>query len=211
MGKILIVNTGSAEYEYAGWNPVLDNEGQAEPMDTWASAAAGKLQEYQLAAVYFIPVPGAEKMAAVIAGKYQLKPQILSGFAESNDFTWKGLNHEDAVALDCGLDNGHIDIDCIKLPFDVDLRQLRSNLASALDEIFSGHKKETIAIVAHRSISVIMILHMLHMDNRHYGQIAQDKGAVSLFEVRMGMPSALYINDTCHLEGLLKLRKGRNI
>jgi hypothetical protein len=57
--------------------------------------------------------------------------------------------------------------------------------------------------VTHRALTVLMVLHFLHMSNRHYGQIAQENGAVNLFEIRSGIPSALYINDTCHLKGLL--------
>lgn len=203
MGKILIVNTSPTEYEYTGRYPVLDNEQMAKPVGIWASAIAARLKEYQLAAVYYIPVPGAGEIASVIADEYQLKPQVLSGFYESGEFMWKGLSPEEAADLDCRLDNGHIDIDCIEFPFDLNTEQLRSKMAVAVDEIALKYKKETVAIVSHRSVSVIVILHLLDMDNRHYGQIAQDNGAVNLFEVRMGMPSALYINDICHLEGLL--------
>jgi hypothetical protein len=52
-------------------------------------------------------------------------------------------------------------------------------------------------------LTVLMALHLLHLHNKHYRQIEQDFGSLNLFEVRFGMPSAIYINDTCHLHGLI--------
>jgi hypothetical protein len=75
-------------------------------------------------------------------------------------------------------------------------------VAAALDEMAVKHKKETVIIISQPELSVTMLLHLLHLDSKHYGQIAQDPGAINLFELRFGVPSALYINDTCHLHGL---------
>ena len=75
-------------------------------------------------------------------------------------------------------------------------------MAAALDDIVVKHKKETAVIISQPALSVTMVLHLLGLGSKHYGQIAQDPGAVNLFEVRFGVPSALYINDTCHLENI---------
>jgi broad specificity phosphatase PhoE len=75
-------------------------------------------------------------------------------------------------------------------------------VATALDDLTVKHKKETMVIVSQPDLSVTILLHLLNLDNKHYDQIAQDPGAVNLFEVRFGLPSALYINDTCHLHEL---------
>lgn len=179
MGKMLIIN--------------------ADPAHIEAQVIAERLQEYSLAAVYFLRVPGAEEAASVLAGRNNLKAMALPG---CTGIEWKDLDDKDASTLDHFIDTGTGDINLIRLPFESGLYQLRAELAAALDEIAVRHKKETVAIISHRALSVIMILHLLHMDNSHYSQIAQDKGAVNLFEVRMGLPSALYINDICHLEGV---------
>ena len=76
-------------------------------------------------------------------------------------------------------------------------------MAGALDDIAVKHKKETAVIISQPALSVTMVLHLLGLGSKHYGQIAQEAGAVNLFEVRFGVPSALYINDTCHLHGLI--------
>ena len=203
MSKILIVNTGPTEYERQGQYPLMDKTGLDAPTDKWAQAALKRLREYQLAAVYYLPVPEAFETAEIIAGGYKLDPKILPGFEGINESCWKGLSPEEAAVFDCPLGERQSDAVNIQFPLNGDLAQLRVKISAALDQIVGKHKKETVAVVSHRALSVIMVMHFLHMDNRHYNQIAQENGAVNLFEIRGGMPSALYINDTCHLEGLL--------
>ena len=148
MGKIVIVNTG----------PVKSTLGLEIAADSVAQAVAERLIEYKVSAVYTCPVPGAEEMARIIAGRFGLQARPLPG------------------------------------PDD--------EVAAALDDITMKHKKETVVIVSQPELSVTILLHLLNLDNKRYQQIAQDHGAVNLFEARFGMPSALYINDTCHLHEL---------
>lgn len=75
--------------------------------------------------------------------------------------------------------------------------------AATLDDLAVKHKKETVVIISEQALSVTMLLHLLGLDNKHYDQIDQQPGAVNLFEFRFGVPSALYINDTCHLNKLI--------
>ena len=200
MGKILIVNTGPAGQEQYGTCPV---DGKAEaPLSMWAQAAAERLSEYAVKGVYTCPVPGAVEMAEIIAARFDLKADILPELTASQGLRWRGMDPEDALVMDCSFAEVPAEIK-VKLPFENSIDELRTIAAAAIDSIAVKHKKEAVVIVSHRALTVIMILHMLHMHNRHYRQIAQDYGAVNLFEVRFGMTSALYINDTCHLHGLI--------
>ncbi len=164
MGKILLINTG----------PV----GQVQK---WAEAAARRVAEYDLSAVYVCPVPHADETARIVAGYRPV--EALPGFGEKVEAFWKP---------------GHR-----PLPFKEDLDKLRARVEPALTQVWEKHKKETVAVVSQRQLTVVMILFLLHMHNSHYGQIAQEDGAVNLFEVRGNTPSAFYINDTCHLHGLI--------
>jgi broad specificity phosphatase PhoE len=199
VGKILIVNTGPAGQEQYGTCPV---DGKAEaPLSMWAQAAAERLSEYAVKGVYTCPVPGAVEMAEIIAARFDLKADILPELTASQGLRWRGMDPEDAI-----LNSLFAEVPAeikVKLPFENGIDELRTMAAAAIDSISVKHKKEAVVIVSHRALTVIMILHMLHMHNRHYRQIAQDYGAVNLFEVRFGMTSALYINDTCHLHGLI--------
>jgi broad specificity phosphatase PhoE len=169
-------------------------------MSRWAQAVAGRLADYQVIAVYACPMPEAVEMAGIIAGSLGLKPVKMPGLERAGLEHWKGLRPEEISAMDdCSGAAGH---DAFKLPFQ-GMDGLEQKVAASLDNLAASHKKETVAVISHRALSVIMILHLLNMQEKHYRQIAQDPGAINLFEVRAGMPSALIINDTCHLDGLI--------
>lgn len=202
MGKILIVNTGPTGQERYSSYPVDDKAELDAPLAKWAQAAAERLGEYGVKAVYACPVPGAEEMAEIIAARFGLKADTLPELSAPQPVRWIGMDPADALVMDCSFADAPPEVK-IKLPFDNSIDELRERAAAAIDGMAVKHKKAAIVIVSHRALTVIMILHMLHMHNRHYRQIAQDFGAVNLFEVRFGVPSALYINDTCHLQGLI--------
>ena len=202
MGKILIVNTGPTGQERYSSYPVDDGAGLDAPPAEWARAAAERLSEYAVKAVYTTPVPGAGEMAEVIAAGFGLKVDALPGLDVPQPLRWTGMYPADALVMDCSFAEAPAEVK-IKLPFADSLGELRERAAAAIEGVAVKHKKEAVVIVSHRALTVVMILHMLHMDNRHYRQVAQDYGAVNLFEIRFGMPSALYINDTCHLHGLI--------
>jgi len=201
LGKILIVNTGPTRQEQWGTCPVDGMAEPDEPLAEWAQASADRLAEYDVKAVYGYPVPGAEETAEVIAARFGLAAENLPVPAGERPVIWKGVDPGDALVMDCSFADAPAEVK-VKLPFDNGIDELRKLTAAVIDGIAVKHKKETVVIVSHRALTVIMILHMLHMHNRHYRQVAQDYGAVNLFEVRFGMASALYINDTCHLHGL---------
>lgn len=201
MGKILIVNTGPSGREMNGCYPVGDGSGLDAPPAEWARAISGRLSEYEVKAVYAAPVPGAGEMADIIAAGAGVKAEDLPGFNEPQPLRWTGMDPADALVMDCSFAAVPAKVK-VKLPFDIGIDELRARAAASLDSLAVKHKKEAVAIVSHRALTVIMVMHMLHMHSRHYRQVAQDYGAVNLFEVRFGMASALYINDTCHLHGL---------
>lgn len=186
MGKILIVNVG----------PVRELSAEAV-----AQAVAERLSEYKVAAVYFCPLPGADEMAQFIAGRLGLQVEPLPGLGETQHVCWKGLIQKESSMADCSSVGAPPGAGSMIYP-DAGIDELRRSSAAALDDIAVKHKKEAAVIVSQRALSVIMILHLLHLDSKHYGQIDQQPGAVNLFEVRFGVPSAFYINDTCHLHKL---------
>jgi len=202
LGKILIVNTGPTGQERYSSYPVDDESELDAPPIAWARAAAERLSEYGVKAVYACPVPGAEEMGEIIAARFGLKMDMLPGLNSPQPLRWIGMDPGDAMLLDCSFAEAPAEVK-IKLPFDNSIDELRTMAAAAIESIAVKHKKEAVVIVSHRSLTVIMILHMLHMHNRHYRQVAQDYGAINLFEVRFGMTSALYINDACYLHGLM--------
>ncbi|MGA9048259.1 MAG: histidine phosphatase family protein [Dehalococcoidia bacterium] len=198
MGRILIVNTGPTEFERHGLYPSAGSKDLEAPASRWAEAAAKRLADYQVIAVYACPVPGALETSDIIAASLGLKTVNMPGLEGAGLDRWKGLKPEEAADMDdCSRTRADY-----RLPFE-NMDNLQQKVAAVLDSLAAGHRKETVAVVSHRALSVIMILHFLNMQKKHYRQIAQDPGAINLFEIRGGMPSALIINDTCHLDGLI--------
>ncbi|MDD5311794.1 MAG: histidine phosphatase family protein [Dehalococcoidia bacterium] len=197
MGKILLVNTGPSEAESN--SPSGDVSGL--PIK-WAEAASKALKQYKVDALYACPAPGVPGIARIIAATFNLEIQTMPGLEGLDNAQWNMQGMDRETAEDYADKQSPVETG-INSPFGANIEAVRSSAGSALDMLAEKHKKEGVVIVSHRALSVIMVLHLLHMHNKHYWQVAQDAGAISLFEVRSGMPSALIINDTCHLHGLI--------
>jgi broad specificity phosphatase PhoE len=116
---------------------------------------------------------------------------------------WQGLSPEEAAAKNGGLyskwlANPHE----MQFPGGESLTTVRERAASAVNDLINQHQKETVVLVSHKVVCHILILSLLGLDNSHFWQITQDVCAINLFEVRGGIPSALSLNDNCHLKGL---------
>ena len=57
-------------------------------------------------------------------------------------------------------------------------------------------------LVTHKVVCKVLALVLLGWENSRFWQVEQDLTAISVFDFRRGQPSALLINDTCHLKGL---------
>ncbi len=186
MGKILIFNAETTRVEENYNRQTRELIAQKEA-DKLAKAAAPRMAEYSPGYIYYFPGGFIELTAKIIADFYRLPLQILPG---CDDLTDTELAEYDSLNIEKGL-NGRL------------LERLRIIIDNSLDKVIELHKKDSIVIVASKHLCVIMVLYMLHMNNSHYGQIEQSDGAMNLFEVRSGVPSALYINDTCHMRDLV--------
>ena len=195
MGKILIVNTG----------PVGAGLGREVPPEELARAVGERLSEYKVAAVYYCPLPGTEDLARYIAKQFGLQIELLPGLGEAQNVCWKQLIQKEGAKDECSAAGAPPGAGSMLYP-DAGIDMLREASAAALDDIAVKHKKEAAVVVSQRALSVIMILHLLHLNSKHYGQVEQQAGCVNLFEYRFGVPSALIINDTCHLASITSLR-----
>jgi broad specificity phosphatase PhoE len=90
----------------------------------------------------------------------------------------------------------------VKFPGGESFAEVRERATSAVDDVIRQHLKETVVLVSHKVICQILILSLLGLDSSYFWQITQDVCAMNLFEVRGGIPSALFLNDTCHLDSL---------
>jgi broad specificity phosphatase PhoE len=168
-----------------------------------AEAAAKRIGEWPISAIYSSPLRRALTTAEVMAGPLGLNVLLVPGIVDIDYGEWQGLSTEDAVARDGHLYSQWIESPHkVKFPGGESFAEVRERAASAVDGLIQQHPKETVVLVSHKVICQILILSLLGLDSPHFWQIAQDVCAMNLFEVRGGIPSALFLNDTCHLEGL---------
>jgi broad specificity phosphatase PhoE len=190
------------------WNRVEKFRGRADiGLDEvgmkQAESVAKRIREWQISEIYSSPLRRALTTAGIIAGPLGLNVRLAPGIVDIDYGTWQGLSTEDVVARDGHLYSQWIESPHkVKFPDGESFAEVRERAASVVDDLIQQHPKETIVLVSHKVICQILILSLLGLDSSHFWQITQDACAMNLFEVRGGIPSALFLNDTCHLEGL---------
>ncbi len=201
MIRLILVRHGRTE-----WNRVERFRGRADiELDEvgikQAEAAATRITDWQVSAVYSSPLRRALATAEILAHPFDLEVTPLPGIIDIDYGEWQGLPPEKVAAKDDGLyskwlENPH----GMKFPGGESLNMARERAASAVDDLIAQHLKETVVVVSHKAICHILILSLLGLDNSHFWQITQDVCAINLFEIRDGIPSAISLNDTCHLK-----------
>ena len=203
MTRLVVVRHGRTE-----WNRVERFRGRADiQLDEvgirQAEAAAARIAEWQVSAIYSSPLNRALSTAEILARPFSLEVKLLPGIIDIDYGEWQGLSTEEATAkygdlYSTWLNSPHQ----VKFPAGESLAEVRERAASAVGDLIAQHPKETIVLVSHKVVCQILILSLLGLDNSHFWEITQDVCAVNLFEVRGGTPSTLFLNDTCHLKAL---------
>jgi broad specificity phosphatase PhoE len=201
--RLILVRHGRTE-----WNRVERFRGRADiELDNvgikQAEAAAARIADWQVSAVYSSPLRRALTTAEILAYPFGLEVKPLPGIIDIDYGEWQGLSPDEAAAKSDSLyskwlANPHK----MKFPGGESLDMVRERATSAVDALITRHTKETVVLVSHKVVCHILILSFLGLDNSHFWQITQDVCAINLFEVRGGIPSALSLNDNCHLKEL---------
>jgi broad specificity phosphatase PhoE len=201
--RLILVRHGRTE-----WNRVERFRGRADiELDEvgikQAKAAAARIADWKVSAVYSSPLRRALTTAEIMAHPFGLEVKPLPGIIDIDYGEWQGLSSEEAAIKDDGLYSKWLENPQeIKFPGGESLNMVRERAASAVDGLIAQYPKETVVLVSHKVVCHILILNLLGLDNSHFWQITQDVCAINLFEIRDGIPSALSLNDTCHLREL---------
>ena len=203
MTRIILMRHGQTE-----WNKFERFRGKAdieldETGRRQAEAAAERIGQWKVDAVYSSPLKRAMSTAQAVANRLGLTVQTLEGINDMDFGEWEGLAIAEArqkyVAL---FDLWLYHPERLEIPRAETLADVRKRAVAAIDEVAAKHKDQTVALVSHRVVCKVLLCHLLGLDNSHFWQIAQDTTAINLFEVWEGRPSVMLINDTCHLRSL---------
>ena len=203
MTHIFIIRHGQTE-----WNRVERFRGltNLELNDTGvkqAEAAAVRLMEWPVAAVYASPLKRAMRTAEAIARPRNLEVLPLESIIDMNFGKWHGLSldearHQYPELYELWETQPHK----VQFPEGENLPQVQARAMAAVKALMNNHPSDTLALVSHRVICKLLVLGLLGLDSSHFWQIEQNVAAINHFVVRDGLPIAITINETFHLRGI---------
>jgi broad specificity phosphatase PhoE len=201
--RIILIRHGQTEWNrqerFRGWVDIdLDETGIRQ-----AKAAAPRIVQWEVTAIYTSPLKRAMATAQIIANRLNLPVAPLEGINDMNFGIWQGLSVEKTKENYPELFNlWRYSPQRLQIPQGESLDDVRKRVVATIDDLTSRHQNETIALVTHRVVCKVLLCHLLGLDNSHFWQLAQDATAINLFEINGGKATITLINDTCHLRAL---------
>lgn len=168
-----------------------------------AEAAAEVLSRFGVAALYSSPLRRALMTAQILASRLRLPVQPLDGLIDIDFGSWQGLSPKEASERDSDLYKKWLEHPReVRFPQGESLRDVRNRVTAVVADLMKEHSEQTVALVSHNVVCRVLICFVLGLDNSHYWQVAQDVGAINIFEVTDGKPVLSLLNDICHLKHL---------
>ncbi len=201
---ILLVRHGRTEWNredrFRGRADIaLDELGTEQAQATGERIAAG----WPVSALYCSPLKRACTTAEIIGRRTGHKPLPLDGIVDMDFGSWEGLSRQQAREGDEDLyRKWQHEPERVRFPGGESLEDVRRRAGAVLDDLIIKHEGQTIVLVTHRVVCMLLILHVLEIATSHFWQIGQDVCALNLFQVRDGVSYALMLNDTGHLKDL---------
>ncbi|KPJ51975.1 MAG: hypothetical protein AMJ37_03800 [Dehalococcoidia bacterium DG_18] len=203
MARIILIRHGQTEWNreerFRGRVDIdLDETGLRQ-----AEAAARRIAQWEVAAIYSSPLKRAMTTAEIIANRLGLPVKPLEEINDMDFGAWQGLSIAEVKEKYPELfDLWRYSPQRLRIPEGESLEDVRNRVAAAIDDLVAGHENGTVAVVTHRVVCKVLLCHLLGLDNSHFWQIAQDATAINIFEVKGGIATVRLINDTCHQRGV---------
>ncbi len=200
MTRFVLVRHGQTE-----WNRVERFRGRKDLLlDATglrqALAAALRIKDWPVAAVYSSPLRRALETAKVIANQLDLPVEPLDGLIDLDFGDWQGLTAEEAAKRDGELYKLWLERpDQVRFPGGEGLADVRERVMAVVEDIAVKNPDRVMVLVSHNVVCRVLLCSLLGLDNSHFWQVGQDVCAINAFEISEGVPTVTLINDTCHL------------
>lgn len=200
MARFILIRHGQTEWNqkerFRGWVDIDLNETGIRQ----AEAAAPRVAQWDVAAIYSSPLKRTMTTAEIIARPHGIPVAPLEGIIDMNFGAWQGLsideverNYPDLFKL------WRYSPERLEIPQGDSLEDVRKRAAAAVDDLAARHNDAMVVLVSHRVVCKVLLCHLLGLDNSHFWRIEQDTAAINLFEINEGYTTVTLINDTCHL------------
>jgi broad specificity phosphatase PhoE len=112
----------------------------------------------------------------------------------------EGMARGDAFTIYPDLQTTWPDVPCGRgLHGQESLEELNLRVRRCLDRIKGNHRAETMALVAHYFVNLMILLDALKMEPRYFWSFGQDIAAISILEGEGDRWTICLLNDVCHL------------
>ncbi|MEW6142870.1 MAG: histidine phosphatase family protein [Chloroflexota bacterium] len=209
MTRLILIRHGQTE-----WNRVERFRGMADlALDEvgirQAEATAERVMEWPVAAVYTSPLKRAIASAGIIARRFGLQPEVHPGLIDINFGEWEGLSPKEAAVKDPKLWSTWVHSPHLaRFPGGEALGDVTERASAVVDEVVGKHEGGTVAMVSHRVVCHLLVLHLLGLDESRFWHVTQDVSTVNVFEHNEMGWFVVALNDTCHLKGLKTHQSG---
>mgnify|MGYP005839786821 CR=1 FL=1 len=188
-----------------GWNKEEIFRGRKDvPLNDMGLKQAQRVARFfsinQPPVIYSSPLVRAWQTAEGVSSATGVRIEAVDEFSDMAFGPWEGrllrdVAHEWAQDLGVWMKTPHK----FRLPGAETLLQVRKRVATGLHRIVLLGE-ETVLIVTHRVICKVIIMCLLHMENRHFWDFRFDPASISLITGDEKGMSVAFLNNTCHLK-----------
>jgi broad specificity phosphatase PhoE len=217
--RIVLVRHGQTtwnrEARFRGQADVeLDEVGLKQAQATGSYVAA----RWPVGAVYASPLLRTMRTAEAIARAQGLTAQPFEGLLDISFGEWQGRLGTEVAQRYPDLYRAWLEAPhTMRFPGGEGLDDVRGRIVAALDEVVARHPGQTVALVSHTVANRVLLCAVLGLGNERFWRLRQDTCAVNVFDAEVPSPgdagagesgnttfTLVLLNDTSHLQGLLK-------
>jgi probable phosphoglycerate mutase len=184
--------TGETGSVLSGRTPGI---GLSEPGIAMAGAAAERLTDIKIHAIYTSPVQRCRETAAIVARDRGISPRILRGVQEVDYGDWTGRKLASLRRLKAW--NGlFISPSRFRFPNGESLGEMEARAVAAIETLADRHGKETVLVTSHADVIRALIGHYLGMGLDLFQRLDVLPASVSVIDLpRRGFPRVPVVND----------------
>lgn len=169
-----------------------------------AAAVGRRLAEEPIVRILTSPLHRAATVARAIGEARGVEVEVADELieldvGETEGMTFPAMREKYADFLkEWGGPGGH----AVRMPGGESLVDLEARAGALVDRLIAGGDGPAVALVTHNFVLRVLICRLLGVGAAGFRSLTVDLASVSAVQVEGARVSVLYINDTCHLDGI---------
>lgn len=158
-------------------------------------AAAARLKDEDIAAVYCSDLTRAARGGEIVARKHDLVPIRSSSLREIDFGLWAGLTYAEIQERYPGtLEERTRQLIDYRVPGGESIRDLTGRVVPKVKEILRVHQGKNIAIVVHGGVNRLILANAMNLDVRNFYSIEQDYSCLNIIDYYQDLAVVKLIN-----------------